>query len=251
MVQDLTEKERAVLDLLMDNSSSSVGQLSKALEVSQVTVRNTLNTLAEKGVIHRTWGGAAPAFHPAVAQRQRTRVEEKSRIARHAASYVTDGNAIMIEAGTTTAMIGRYLFGKRDLTIVTNSSLVIPYARANPQLQLTVVGGAFRAATESFVGPMALEQLARFHVSTAFVGTDGFSPDFGLTTHLVEGAEIVKQMAERAERTVLVADSSKFSRRGFVQVLPLDRVDVVLSDTELSQDARERISELGVEVETV
>jgi DeoR family galactitol utilization operon repressor len=98
---------------------------------------------------------------------------------------------------------------------------------------------------------MALEALSRFHVSTAFVGTDGFSPDFGLTTHLVEGAEIVKQMAERADRTVLVADSSKFGRRGFVQVLPLDRVDVVLSDTELSEEARERITELGVEVETV
>ena len=131
----------------------------------------------------------------------------------------------MIEAGTTTALIAKYLLGKRDVHVVTNSTLVIPYARFNPSLHLTVVGGEFRPSTESLVGPVALRDLEEFHVRIAFIGTDGFSLESGLTTHLVEGAEIVRKMQAQAKRTVLVADSSKWGKVGFARVLPLGEVD--------------------------
>ena len=189
-----------------------------------------LNSLARKGVVVRTRGGAAPAFHPAIVERQNQRVEEKNRIAQAAAALVEDGDTIMIEAGTTTALIAKYLLGKRFVNIVTNSTLILPFARLNPGIHLTVVGGEFRPATESFVGPVALGELERFHVRLAFVGTDGFSLAGGLTTHLVEGAEIVRKMADRAETTILVADSAKFGRIGFVHVLPVSRLQRLISD---------------------
>lgn len=246
--QNLTEREREILELLMDNQATSVVDISRVLSVSPVTVRTNLNSLAEKGVVVRTWGGAAPAFHPEITERQRRRIEEKTRIARAAAALVEDGDTIMIEAGTTTALIARYLFGKRDLNVVTNSTLIVPYARANPALRLTLVGGEFRASSESNVGPMALEQLERFHVRLAFVGTDGFSLNNGLTTHLVEGAEIVKKMADQADRVVLTADSTKYGKTGFVQVLPLRRISSIITDDELRSEDRVELEEAGVEI---
>lgn len=251
MIQNLNEREKEILTLIVEDTASSVADISRILKVSPVTVRANLNSLADKGVVVRTWGGAAPAFHPEILARQRIRTEEKSRIARAAAALVEDGNTIMIEAGTTTAMIARYLFGIRDITIVSNSNLVVPYARANPSLRLAIVGGEFRPASESTVGPIALEELDRFHVRYAFVGTDGFSLEQGLTTHLVEGAEIVKRMAERAELTVLVADSSKFGRSGFVRVLPLDRVDRIITDSGLDTDAADRIRNANIRLDLV
>lgn len=251
MIQNLNEREKQVLDLLMEDDNPSVTTMSERLQVSPVTIRSSLNGLAEKGVIVRTWGGAAPAFHPDILERQRQRTEAKSRIAKHAATLISEGQTVMVEAGTTTALVGKFLFGKRDVQIVTNSALLIPYARANPSLWLTVVGGTFRPATESFVGPIALQQLERFHVDLAIVGTDGFSVAGGTSTHLVEGAEIVKKMSAQADQTILLADSSKYGRRGFVHVLPLTDFDTVLTDDELSDTAMEEMESIGARVQRV
>jgi DeoR family galactitol utilization operon repressor len=245
---NLKAREREILRLLAVEPGVSVSRLSEQLGVSAVTIRSDLNSLSRKGLVQRTRGGAAPAFHPSVVARQNLRVEEKNRIAQAAASRISDGDTVMIEAGTTTALIAKYILGKRFVNVVTNSSLILPFARLNPGIHLTVVGGEFRPATESFVGPIALGQLERFHVRLAFVGTDGFSLTGGLTTHLVEGAEIVRKMAERSETTVLVADSSKHGKIGFVHVLPVIRVGTLITDTGLSAVAREELVQAGVEV---
>jgi len=245
---NLTEREKQIVRMLAEDRGISVTKLSERLGVSAVTIRSDLNNLAKKGVVVRTRGGAAPAFHPNVVVRQNLRVDEKDSIAQAAANLVNDGDTIMIEAGTTTSLIAKYLLGKRFVNIVTNSSLILPFARLNPGIHLTFVGGEFQPATESFVGPIALLDLERFHVRLAFVGTDGFSMDGGLTTHLVDGAEIVRKMAERAEQTILVADSTKFGKLGFVHVLPVREVQILITDGELPVDARTQIEEAGVQV---
>ena len=251
MIEKLNDRERGILDLIVSEPRMSVSAMSKALDVSPVTVRSALNSLAEKGMILRTWGGANPAFHPEILERQRAFVAEKNRIAQAAAELVDDNATIMIEAGTTTSGMGRYLFGKRDVRVVTNSSLILPYARANPQVTLIASGGDFRPQTESFVGPVALDHLQRFNVRFAFVGTDGFSLVEGLTTHHLEGAEVVKRMAEQAEETVLLADSSKWKKRGFVRVLPLSAVTRIITDSGLPDDAAQEIEERGIAVHRV
>ena len=249
MIQHLNERERQVLDLLIDIQGISVTEMGTRLGVSAVTVRTTLNALADKGVIVRTWGGATPAFHTEILERQRARNSVKSRIARAAADLISDGDTVMIEAGTTTAMVGRFLFGKQDVHVVTNSMLFIPYGRSNPALQITAVGGNFQAATESNVGPIALRELDQFHVGIAFVGTDGFSVENGTTTHLIEGAEIVRKMSARATKTVLLADSSKYGKIGFTHVLDLSEISLIITDNEICDDARQAIVETGVQLQ--
>jgi DeoR family galactitol utilization operon repressor len=247
MLPLLNEKEQQVLDLLIADSTIGVSELAEKLAVSAVTMRSYLNGLSEKGYLYRVHGGAVPTIHPEIVEREQRSTHEKRSIARAAAALVSDGDTIMIEAGTTTAMIVRYLLGKRDVSLVTNNTLALAHARGNPGLGVHVVGGEFRAATESIVGPMALSFLSRFHVTTAFVGTDGFSIEKGLSTHLVEGAEIVARMADQADHVVVVADSAKFGREGFVQVLPLQRVDTIITDGGIDLAAVEGIRELGVD----
>jgi DeoR family galactitol utilization operon repressor len=157
----------------------------------------------------------------------------------------------MIEAGTTTALIARYLSGKRDIHIVTNSTLVFSYARMYPNLQITMTGGEFRRPTESLVGPIALETIGRLNVRLAFVGTDGFSLQRGMTTHLMEGAEIVKAMKSHAETTALVADSSKYGKVGFASVLPLQAMNLILTDDALGDNAGVELREAGITVQRV
>lgn len=243
MTVSLSDREKELLNLLAEDSGASVNDISERLQVSKVTIRHDLNSLADKGFVVRTRGGAFPAFHPSIMDRQKERTDEKNRIAKAAAGLVSDGDSIMIEAGTTTALITKYLYGKRDLHVVSNSTLLIPYARTNPGIHLTLIGGEFKPATESLVGPVALRELEQFHVKIAFAGTDGFTIKTGLTTHLPEGAEIVKTMSKQAEETVLVADSSKCGRAGFVKVLPLSEVSTIITDTGLDPEVESFLRE--------
>ncbi len=248
VIAQMSEREKEIVRLLAGDPGISATRLSEMLNVSVVTIRSDLADLEQKGILVRTRGGAAPAYHPNVLVRQSLHVEAKSCIAQAAAALVNDGDTIMIEAGTTTALVARHLLGKRFVNIVTNSTLILPFARTNPGIHLTVVGGEFRPASESMVGPLALAELERFHVRLAFVGTDGFSLEGGLTTHLVEGGEIVRRMAERSEQVVLVADSSKYGKVGFVRVLPVQGVHRLITDTGLEDRAEQELAGVGVQV---
>jgi len=148
-------------------------------------------------------------------------------------------------------MIVRFLLGKQDVHLVTNSTLVLPYARINPALRVTFVGGEFCPSGEAMVGPIALRELRQFHVKTAFIGADGYSLATGVTAHLVDLAEVVKTMAAQAEQTILVADSSKYGRSGFTHILPLSAVDLVMTDEGLPESARAELEEAGVALQIV
>jgi len=237
--------------MLSNDAGTSVSHLSKVLEVSAVTIRSDLTALAEKGLIVRTKGGAFPAFHPGIFERQKQMLEEKKRVAKAAAGLVRDGDKLMIVAGTTVSLIVQYLLGKRDVHVVTNSTLVLPHGRINPSLHLTFVGGEFRPAAEAMVGAIALRELEQFHVGMAFVGTDGFSLEHGVTAHSVELAEVVKQTAECADEIVLVADSSKYGKAGFAHILPLNKVSRVITDDGLSEEDRKTLTDAGIELQVV
>ncbi len=251
MFSSLSERESQILSIISDAPGTQVSELAALLKVSQVTVRSDLNNLADKGYLLRTHGGALPAFHPQILERQQSQRETKEVLARYAASRIADGASVMIEAGTTTALIARFLIGRRDIKIVTNNMLLLPFARLNPGLNLSLIGGEFRPATESVVGPVASVALETFHVQTAFLGTDGFSVEHGFTTHLVEGAQIVRTMARRAERTVVVADSTKYGRTGFAHVLDIQEVSELICDPGLPRAAIEELQEAGIQVSIV
>jgi DeoR family galactitol utilization operon repressor len=251
MLAELTERERTILDKLSAGGSVSVAPLARDLGLSEVTIRGDLRLLEEKGWINRTWGGASLALHRDIMERQRVYSDQKNAIAKAAAELVQDGDVIMIEAGTTTALIARYLAAKRDIHIVTNSTLVFSYARMYPNLQITMTGGEFRRATESLVGPIALETISRLNVRLAFVGTDGFTLERGMTTHLMEGAEIVKAMKAHAQTTVLAADSSKYGKIGFSSVLPLTDMNLILTDSNLNNKAETKLRKAGINVNRV
>mgnify|MGYP000853633729 FL=1 len=248
MIQELSEREHSILNRLMVQGAVSVADLSSELEVSEVTIRSDLSSLEERGLLSRTHGGALPSIHPHIFQRQNMNIEEKHRIAKAAAGLVKDGDAIMIEAGTTTSLLPRYLAGKRDILIITNSILAFESAKSNPALKITLVGGEFRDSTDSFVGRITLDTIRRFNVRCAFVGTDGFSLKSGITTHLIEGGDVISVMRERAENLVLLADSSKYGKTGIVTILPLSQINTLITDTGLSDAVKEELSQIPLHI---
>lgn len=232
----------------MKQGSVSVSGLSEELGVTPVTARADLAALEQEGLLVRTHGGATPAHHPKVFERMRTGRRRKEKIARAAAEMIEDGDTLIISAGTTAAMIPKYLLGRRDVHIVTNNTLLLNFARNNARLHITLIGGEFRASEEGMVGPMALAALDQFHVSKAFIGIDGASAKQGFTAYFLESAVLVRKMAEQADQVIAIGHSSKFGKHGFARILPFDGVDILVTDTGLDKQFLAELSDAGVKV---
>jgi DeoR family galactitol utilization operon repressor len=247
-VLKLSEREQRILELLGENQDMSVSDISRALEVSTVTVRSDLTSLEGKGLAVRNHGGATTAYRPGILKRQQTRVQQKLSIAKRAAKLVENGDSIAVEAGTTTALVARFLLGKQDVRVISNSLLVVPYLRTNALVRLTMLGGVFSPSTESLVGPTAVRDMEQFRVRYAFVGTDGFDLESGCTTNIEEGAEILRTMCRCAEQSILLADSTKYGKPGFVKTVPVSEIDMVITDAELADEDRDTLEAAGTTV---
>lgn len=237
------ERSSFILDLLAQNGEVSVSSLAHSLDVSPVTIRTTLKELEEEGYLVRTHGGARPTSFRNIRLRQNDRVEEKERIAQAAADMIHDDDRVMIEAGTTCALLVKYLAGKRGVQVVTNSLLAFAHARSNPNLDVTLTGGRYRAESESLVGPLAERAINDFNARIVFLGTDGFTVERGLTTQLVEGGQVSTLMRQRAEETWLLADSSKFGRVGFVSYMGIEDVAGIITDSQLPKESIRELTE--------
>ena len=128
---------------------------------------------------------------------------------------------------------------------------MLRHARLHPNVTVVLTGGTFHRSSESLVGPGALAAIEDFNVRLAFFGTDGFSAERGLTTAFAEGAEVIRAMRARAAESWLVADSSKYGKAGFVNVMALPDLTGAISDAALPAEASAELSNSGVSVRTV
>lgn len=244
-------RRQALLERLRVSRFATVAQLSAALGVSEVTVRRHLQQLEDQGLVVRTRGGAmvvsGPLEEPGLTAKQGLQAEEKRRIAAAAAALVEDGDAVALNAGTTTAALARVLAARKGLTVVTNS-LPVVVALASSDVQLVVVGGQLRSRSLALVGPLALQALAEIHVSKAFIGVNGLSLQHGITTPNLEEAMVNRAMLRAAERVIVVADRTKFGRVAFSRIAQLDEIHAVVTDREAPPDVVAALRERGIEV---
>ncbi len=247
----VTERQKRILDLLVEDPGISVVEISMRLKVTDATIRNDLNHLTSGGLVVRTRGKAVLALHPNMIARQGLNIREKVRIARKAAQMIQSGDTVFIDSSTTTSMIPRYLLGKRDIHIITNSLLPIPSIRLNPAVRFTMLGGDFRLLDECFVGPLALDAIKRFNARYAFIGTIGFSAASGVTASSLDIAEVIRQMAKCADTAVLCADTSKCDKKGNANTISISELDCLIIDEKVEKTFQEQIAEQGVKVITV
>lgn len=251
MFESLSDRARQVLGFIVDQPRISVAELASSCGISEVAVRSILRDLEKNGLYVRAYGGGIPGFHPEMLKRIAANDQLKQRLARVAAETIQDGDDLMLVGGTTTSLMARYLYGKANVKVITNSTLLMQYARTNGGVKFIFTGGDFRPELEAMLGPVTVRELRQFHVRTLFTGIDGFVPAQGFSANLPEVAEVVQTMHEQADRTVVVTDSSKFLRTGFAAMLPLKDVDMLITDDGIPQEIVVRLEKIGIEVRVV
>lgn len=246
------ERRAAIVDLARTVGRVEVAELAGNLDVTQETVRRDLTALQQMGVIRRVHGGALLAevggFEPALAVRESVRVQEKARIARAALAWVPEEGAIALDGGSTIHRLAEILPIDRSLTVVTNNLAVALPLADRKDLTVHIVGGRLRGRTLTTVDEVALEFLRTVHLDVVFLGTNGFSIERGMTTPDSAEAAVKRAFVAAARQRVLLTDHTKFGLDHFAHVADLAEIDVIVSDSALSDEAVSEIEAAGPKV---
>lgn len=248
------ERQQAIAATVMSQGRASVADLAQAYDVTTETVRRDLAVLDRAGLLRRVHGGAVPvrALHlvePSVDERESTRAGHKHAIASAAAEFIPQSGAtVLFDAGTTTARVAALLPPDRELLIVTNSVPIAARLASLTSVSLQLLGGQVRGLTQATVGERAVGMLESLRVDIAFIGTNGISVRHGLSTPDPGEAAVKRAMVACANFVVVVADSSKIGREEFVSFAPIDRVDVLVTDSEITPEDRAELTKHGVDV---
>jgi DeoR family transcriptional regulator, fructose operon transcriptional repressor len=248
------ERQQAIASVVISRGRASVAELAQAYEVTTETVRRDLAVLDRAGVLRRVHGGAVPvrALHvvePAVSEREITRADHKDAIARAATEFFPlSGASVLFDAGTTTARVAALLPADRELVVVTNAVPIAARLATMPSVSLQLLGGRVRGLTQAAVGEQVLRVLNTLRIDIAFIGTNGISIGHGLSTPDSDEAAVKRAMVQSANYVVVVADSSKVGHEDFVSFAPIDKVDALVTDSEISAADRAQLTQHGVEV---
>ncbi len=242
------ERRDRIVAVVTARGRVRIGELAREVAASEPTVRKDLALLERAGLLRRTHGGALalrpPAERPFVDRLDRE-AEAKTAIARVCVDLVADGDAIYLDSGTTTLRIAELLTA-RNVNALTNGIAVAAALAEKPTVRHTLLGGVLRPSAGAVAGALAVENLARFTVSTAFIGATGLTED-GITVADHNEAQLKAAVLGRARRVVVPVDASKIGISDFAHVAPLDAVDTVVTS-----DAPSGLAELcarhGVEL---
>ncbi len=232
------DRRDRVLELLRRSRFASVANMATQFGVSEVTIRNDLDVLAEEGRIQRVRGGAihraTVSLEASFEQAEETLAEEKRAIAAAAAALVESGQTVLLDSGTTTAAIARALAARTDLhevTVFTNGLRVaMELEPAIPQITVVLAGGVLRKQQHSLVNPFGLTVWDRIHGHIAFLECQGIDAQAGVTHSNIAEAEIKRAILSSGRYRVVVADGSKVGQVGLVHVFGIDEISLLLTD---------------------
>jgi DeoR/GlpR family transcriptional regulator of sugar metabolism len=244
-----SERFERIVAELRASPAVRIAALAAAFEVSTETVRRDLDELSRRGLVTRTYGGAAVrplAREPAVNERYRQRVEERARIGARAAALVAPGDVLMIDSGSTTSHFARRLAASTEsLTVLTNSLNVATALGQNPKVRVILCPGDVNPREAGVYGAETAAFLQRHHAAKAFIGASGLTAE-GPGDMDTAACAVKRAMIARAERRILLVDRGKFEVRALRLVCPLAELDDVIADARPDPLLRKALAEAEV-----
>jgi len=227
----LNERQNRILEILGKNHQTSVSSLSKVLGVSSVTIRQDLTFLESEGLLKRVHGGAVLKDADDLVNRLGINYEKKLSIAKKVATYVHEGESILIESGSVNALLARELLKIDKVTIITTNVYIARQFRKNPQANIIILGGIYQHESETLLGKMTKACIDQINIDKAFIGIDGYTEETGFTLRDMMRAEISNYIIQKARDVFIVSDSSKFGRTELTHICyPKDIQHIATND---------------------
>lgn len=247
------ERKQKILELIQSSGSMSTSDLAKSVGASPITLRKDLAILESMGLVKRTHGGAISKGIPnrmelSFSEKTNFNLEEKVRIARRASEMIQVGDSIILDAGTTTLQIAKYIKDKIDIHVLTNSVYNLLELAESPGIEVSLTGGSLRKISRSLIGPLAISSLNSVHAGKLFLGATGVSLEKGLTSPNMIEAQTKSTMIRAADTVILVVDHSKFGKTALGKFGEIEEVQILITDKKAPSEVIERIIQKGIEV---
>jgi DeoR family transcriptional regulator, aga operon transcriptional repressor len=255
------ERWNSLLEIVARDGSLEVEQAARELGVSTATIRRDLDHLAQQQMLTRTRGGAmanSVSYDLPLRYKSARRATEKERIARAAATLIPPGAIVGLNGGTTTTEVARALATRAGmaangtdgptLTVVTNALNIANELIVRRHVKIVVTGGVARPQSYELIGPLATTLLGELTLDQLCLGVDAISVSHGATAYNEGEASINQLMVTRAREVIVVADSSKLGRHAFARICPINRVDVLVTDSAAEEAATTPFTDAGVRI---
>ena len=240
-------RQANILKALGQSGACSVNELAAQLAVSDETIRRDVKAMAGRGLVERVHGGVVlpqPLSEPAFQKRMARHAEEKRRIARLAAAQIRDGDSLMLDTGSTTAYVARALAEHKDLLVVTNCTEIA--TRLAGRNRVYLAGGELRADDGAVFGAAATRFVEQFRTRYAVLSIGAVDPADGLMDFHLQEAEFSRALMQRAERTLVVTDHTKFGGHAPVRVCGFEEIDLLITDRAPPPELAQRIADARV-----
>lgn len=248
------ERHQAIAELVASRGRVAVTELATRFNVTTETVRRDLSQLERLQLVRRVHGGAVSLrsvtmLEPRLSDRDQEHTPEKDRIAHAAVRLLPQGGGtLLIDAGSTTARLASRLPASDEWTVITHSVPIAAIVAPLPHVELHLLPGRVRTATQAAVGHATVEAIRQLRVDLAFLGTNGVSVRHGLSTPDSEEAATKRALVESAQRVVVLADATKVGQERAVRFASLDDVDVLVTDDSIGRADVVAFEAAGLEV---
>ncbi len=246
------QRKQKISELLQENDSVRVTELSQLFNVSEVTIRSYLEDMEKKGLLTRVHGGAVSSYKPyysmSLTQRLESNLSDKVDIAEKIATFIRPNDTVMLNAGTTTLLTFRKFPSDYNLNIVTNSIAIALEASSNPNYNVILIGGSVNTKYQFTYGNDAVKQLSKYHADKLILSVDGIDPTRGFTTYYNKEAAVAVAMIEQSEKCIVAADKTKVGHVAFAKISDLAVADHIVTNAGIGAEAAEELSAMGVDV---
>ena len=249
------ERRQQLLQHIKENGVVTTSDLAGDYHVSQMTIRNDLRLLAMQGHLERIHGGAIAqrwlSKEPSYNEKALLHPQQKRGIGREAARIIEEGMAVFIGNGSTTMEIIRHLPRDRQFRIFTNSLNHAVEMTAYENAEVFVIGGFLRGSSLAMVGRLAHQALQGIYFDIAFLGVNGLSLEYGLTIPSLEETETASEVIRHSQRTIIVADHTKFGIVTHGKIADISDVDILITDKGPIASFCQTLATLNVELRVV
>lgn len=242
-----------IMNLLQQEKSVSVNQISEMLNVTPKTVRLDLKKLESANVLQRVHGGAVlsglqPTSFPVSSYRQKC-MDKKAVIAQKAFSLLKENDTVLLDDGSTSLELAK-LLGEFRITVLTNDIFIINELMYKPNVFLYVIGGALKRDGESFAinGEDSIQFIKKYHVNKIFLGISTLDIENGAMIYYYGDRSTKRAFMAAADEIVCMADSSKFNHTAFTRIADIAEIDTIITDSSLPQEEAEKYRALGPRV---
>ena len=248
----VAERRKAIMEILHSNGFIKITDIASRFDVSSETARRDLDFLQGQQLIHRTHGGAIPVDTENTHQNKtKLPLSYGGRIVRALAAatveLVKPGETIYLGNGSTTHEIARQLKSRDNLIVVSNSLNVINEL-VDSKVTVFVLGGIVNRDEHDIHGDLMVDCLNRFYCDKAIFSCGGVTMDLGVMDYSSSGQRTHMPAIRRAAQHILVASSHKFGLYAFLSACSLDDIDIIISDSNLSEEYQGAIRERGIKL---